>query len=375
MAVVPVATVRPHDGTMRSRAVSDLDGMATTADLRTLGSPWPRYTSGAGSAAPGLALVGVLVAAAFGVHRLVPQISPLVAAVALGALAANVGTVPTWAVDGVQFAAKRLLRFGIVLLGLQLSLGDVLALGAPGLAVVAAVVGVTFLGTRWAGRRLGVSPSLSLLIATGFSICGASAIAAMDGVSDADEDELAFSIVLVTLCGSAAIVVLPAISGPLGLTGARFGSWVGASVHDVGQVVATASGAGAVALRAAIVVKLTRVVLLAPLVAGVTIARRRSTPTGLPTGVAGRRPPLLPAFVIGFVVAIVIRSTGAVPAAALDVAGSIEQVALAAALVGLGTGVRFARFRRIGGRPLLLALVSWVLVAGVAYVGVVVTGV
>jgi uncharacterized integral membrane protein (TIGR00698 family) len=235
-------------------------------------------------------------------------------------------------------------------------------------------VAATFLGTRWLGRCLGLSASLSLLVATGFSICGASAIAAVEGVAEADEEEVAFSIGLVTLCGSLAIVLLPILRHPLGLdTATSFGSWVGASVHDVGQVVATASSGGSVAVRAAVVVKLTRVVLLAPLVAGLGLSRRHGTTTTSPPASASR-PALVPLFVAGFVGAIVLRSTGWLPSDWVAAAQTAQSILLCAALVGLGTGVRVAKLRRVGGRPLVLGLVSWVLVAGVSYGGVMLIG-
>ena len=143
---------------------------------------------------------------------------------------------------------------------------------------------------------MGVSPGTSLLVATGFSICGASAVAAMDGVTGNEEDEVVTAIVLVTLFGSLAIVVLPLLQHPLGLADVEFGLWTGASVHDVAQTVATASVVGPSALAAAVVVKLTRVVLLAPVVAGVSLWRRRGE-----TAVYGTwRPPLVPLFVVGF---------------------------------------------------------------------------
>lgn len=224
---------------------------------------------------PGLVLVAIGVAAAFTVTAFAPTVSPLVAAVGVGAVLTNIGLIPDSTRPGLQFAAKRLLRLGVVLLGFHLAIGEVVALGGPGLLVVAAVVGATFFGTQWLGQLLGVSRPMSLLVATGFSICGASAIAAVEGVVDADEEEVAFSIGLVTLCGSLAIIVLPLLAGPLGLAGERFGLFAGASVHDVAQVVATASTQGPEAVDAAVLVKLTRVVLLAPLVAGVTINERR----------------------------------------------------------------------------------------------------
>lgn len=321
-----------------------------------------------GGALPGLLLVGGGVALSAGMHRLVPSIGVLVAAVVAGALLTNLGLVPDACRRGCDLAARRLLRAGVVLLGFQLAAGDLLRLGLPQLVVVAATVGVTFVGTRWLGARLGVSASLSLLIATGFSICGASAIAAMRGVSDADEDDVAFSIGLVTLCGSVAILLLPLLRGPAGLDDGTFGAWVGASVHDVAQVVATAASGGGTALQTAVVVKLTRVVLLAPLVSCITLLRRRS---GTGVTIAGaKRPPLVPLFVAGFLTAIALRSTGAVPDGVLAALRTVETLVLAAALFGLGTGVNLARLRRLGGRPLLLGLAAWLLVASVSYVGI-----
>src|SRR5918995_275360 len=137
----------------------------------------------------------------------------------------------------------------------------IVQVGQPLLLVL---VLATFFGTQWAGRRLGVSEGLSLLVATGFSICGVSAIAAARDVTVADEEEVAYAIALVTLCGTLAIVLLPALRGVLGLDDRSYGAWVGASVHDVGQVIATSSAVCGVAVATAIGVKLTRVLLLGP---------------------------------------------------------------------------------------------------------------
>jgi uncharacterized integral membrane protein (TIGR00698 family) len=326
-----------------------------------------RFVATATNVAPGLALVALCAAVAFALQHVQTTVPPLMASVVIGALLSNLDLVPTWAKPGTQFAAKKLLRLGIVLLGTQLAVREVVKLGGPGLAVVAVVVATTFFGTQWLGHRMGISKGLSLLIATGYAICGASAIAAMEGVSDADEEEVAFAIALVTLCGSLAIVVLPALAHPLGLQGTQFGQWVGASVHDVAQVVATASTKGTESLKAATIVKLTRVVLLAPMVAGMTFARRHH-PVEIADG--AKRPPIMPLFVAGFLVAIALRSTGAFSKGTLTHLKSFQTWLLAAALVGLGTGVQLRKLRKLGGRPLLLGLISWILIAGVSYAGV-----
>lgn len=335
-------------------------------------SPRGRLATGDGRALiPGLAVLGVLATIALAGSWALPSVSPLVAGVALGALFVNVVPIPLRFAPGIEEGGRRLLRVGVVLLGLRLSIGDLAGLGARGLVVVAVVVAVTFGGTRWLARRLGVGADLGLLVATGYSICGASAIAAMNGVVGADEEETAYAITLVTLCGTLSIVALPVLAGPLGFEGANFGSWVGASVHDVGQVVATATHGGAEALAAATVVKLTRVALLAPMVAGVAVSRRRAVArdTRGPGGLGAdevSRVPILPLFVVGFLATVAVRSTGVLSDGALEGAAVIEQAVLTVAMVGLGMGVRIARLRQIGGRPLVLGVAAWVLVAGMA---------
>ena len=330
----------------------------------------PRLVALAKNYGPGLVFVGIVTFVGFVIHWNFETISPLVASLVLGVLIGNIVSIPKRFVSGQKFAAKKVLRFGIVLLGTQLALKQVVDLGGRELVVVVGVVTLTFLGTLWLGPRLGVSKSLSLLIATGFSICGASAVAAMEGVVDAEEEEVTYAIALVTLCGSLAIVLLPLLRNVLSLSDPQlFGSWVGASVHDVAQVIATSSTGGDTAVQSATVVKLSRVVLLAPLVAIVSIWVRRSS-SGLVAKADKKHVSIVPLFVIGFLVMIAVRTTGVIPDNWLTTLKTIEQVCLASALVGLGSDVRIARLIKVGGRPLLLALISWFGIAVVSLIGV-----
>ncbi|MEU4898129.1 putative sulfate exporter family transporter [Streptomyces sp. NPDC044780] len=317
------------------------------------------------------------VAAAWGVHRLLPAVPLLTAAVVLGIVAAHLpgtrGLVRGVCRAGLSFAGKRLMRLGIVLLGLKLSLDDVLGLGWATVAMVLGVVAATFCGTWWLGRRMGLRGDQPLLIATGYAICGASAIGAVSEVSDSEERDVATSVALVTLCGTLAIAVLPLLQHPLGLGDAAFGRWVGASVHDVGQVVAAAQTAGPAALGDAVLVKLVRVALLAPLVAALaTTVRARARAEGAP-GTERRRPPLVPLFVLGFLAMTALRSTGLVPTAALDTAATAQELLLAAALFGLGSAVHLPSLSRTGARVAALGLCAWVVIAGASYGGVLLT--
>lgn len=327
--------------------------------------------------AGGLALAGAGAVVGMVVHEWRPTVSAHVVAVlvgiAIGNLPWNQGAPPAGLrVAGLRVAGRHVLRLGIVVLGLRLSLGDVAALGPRMLVVVVVVVAATFVGTRLLGRLLGLSPGLSLLVATGYSICGASAIAAAEPFADTTEEEVAYSIALVALCGSLAIGVLPAIGELLGLSSEVFGAWAGASVHDVGQVVAAASTRDHVALETAVVVKLTRVAMLAPLLAVVAVgARRRPRPgAGNAALTTVARPPVLPWFVVAFLAAAALRSTGTLSVAQLGHARLVETFLIGAGLVGLGSQVVWHRLRRLGGRPLVLGAASWVLVAVTSLVAV-----
>ena len=292
-------------------------------------------------------------------------VSPLIVAVLLGTIASNAFGL-TYAEPGMRLAASRLLRIGVVLIGLRVGLGDLGAIGLPGLVIVFMTVTVTFFGSQWLGRQMGLSPDLSLLIGTGYSICGVSAVAAMNGVVGAEEEEAAYAVGLVTLAGSLSILLLPLLGILSGMPDTEFGAWVGGAVHDVAQTVATASSAGDQALAAAIVVKLTRVALLAPLVVMVALSRRNRTQSA-----SASRPPLVPLFIAGFLTMVAVRSTGIVPDLWLDTVGHIEGFLFTVSLIGVGYGVDLGRLRNLGGRPLLLGMATWVMVAGMSYLGVI----
>jgi uncharacterized integral membrane protein (TIGR00698 family) len=334
---------------------------------------------------PGLLLVAAGTAAALLLHAWFARrgwltgVGALTIAVVLGIVATNAGLRQPALRPGTKLATAKLLRVGVVLLGLSLSLPAVLKLGPAVLAVVVATVTITFASTRWIGARLGVSATQSLLVATGFAVCGASAVAGMQAAVDADEDEVAAAIAGVTVFGGACMFALPVLGPAIGLSDTQTAVWAGSSVHEVAQVVAAAGPLGAAALATAVVVKLTRVLLLAPLVAGVSLSRRRAQSRAADparggdlqpgdgagagsdsgaSGASGRRPPVVPLFVAGFVACVALRSTGWVPDAVLDVAKWLQDLALTAALFGLGAAVDLPRLARTGARTALLGLAA-----------------
>jgi len=315
---------------------------------------------------PGLAVAASAALVAWLVHLAVPAVPFLTAAVALGIVVGQVPALqPALAgrlAPGMQLAARRLLRLGIVLLGLKLSLVDIAGLGWITILTTIAVVVLTFAGTIGLGRALGLPGHQPVLVASGFAICGASAIGAMGATVRARDEEQAVPVALVTLCGTLAIAVLPALWHPLGLSATGFGHWVGAGVHDVGQVVATAQLAGPAALAVAVVVKLTRVLMLAPMVAiTAAVERRRAIEP------AGPRPPIVPLFIAGFLAAVLLNSFVPLPEWLLTGADVAQTALLATALFALGASIRVVELVRTGWRALVVGLTSWVLVAALAY--------
>ncbi|POH73364.1 putative sulfate exporter family transporter [Arthrobacter glacialis] len=340
------------------------------------------FLASARKLAPGLAVALLAVGVSLLVHALVPMLPAMTIAVVLGIAAVNVpGTSSLcqgpWRA-GLNFAGKHLMRVGIVFLGLKLSLGDIVNLGWVSVLLVAGVVLLSFAGTYALGKLFRLDGDAPLLIATGFSICGASAIGAMAAVKGTKHEDTVLPVALVTLCGTLAIGILPLLMNPLGLNALEFGQWVGAGVHDVGQVVATAQTAGAVALSAAVVIKLTRVIMLAPIVgvAGV-LERKRHTKDRLAqdarnaltgeTVAAPRFPPVVPLFVIGFLLMAALRSTGWLSHGAIEAGALAQDIALGAALFGLGSSVRMSELFDTGLRATVMALCAWALIATLAF--------
>jgi len=322
----------------------------------------------------GIAVSAGGAAAGFGIHALFPVVPWLTAAIVLGVIVGSIGPARP-ALDGVlkpglAQSSRRLLRIGIVVLGLKLSLGDIAKLGWLAVVAIVALVVISFVLTWAIARALKLPGDEPVLMAAGFSICGVSAVGAMSAARGSDPNDTGTPIALVTLYGTAAIAVLPALAVPLGLGSATFGHWVGASVHDVGQVVATAGTAGAAALAVAIVVKLTRVLMLAPMVAVTSISTRRllarqatSVDASAP---APRRTPIVPLFIVGFVALVLVRTFLPLPDAVLTTADTVQSALLAAALFAIGASLRLERLLRSGPRALLAGALSWIAILALA---------
>ncbi|GAB3195877.1 putative sulfate exporter family transporter [Nocardioides hungaricus] len=319
--------------------------------MTSLASPVPARQR-VRAAVPPLVVAG----AALLLGLVAPLLSPLLTAMLVGAVIANsrLHRYPWLTSDGTT--TRLLLRLGVVLVGLRLPVDDVLAIGLPGVLVIVGTVSATYWLTCQVGRRMDLDRGFVAVLAAGFAICGAAAIATVSDAVRARQRDVALAVALVTIYGSALIVAIPWLAGLLGLDDDQAAVWAGASIHEVAQVAVTASILGGGAVGIAMTVKLGRVALLAPLY--VLVARGKSPD----------RPgaPMVPWFVVGFAVAVAVRSTLPLPDLALSVANTVTTLLLGAGMFGLGTGLRVRDLWPIPPAALLLATASTAVAAGVS---------
>lgn len=309
---------------------------------------------------PGIVLAAMAAGVAFSLRGLpaLAVFSPMILAVIAGMIFSNVVGAPANAKAGVAFCQRSLLRAAIVLLGFQLTIGQVLSIGATGLGIVAITLIATFAFTVFLGRIIGVERELAGLIAAGTSICGASAIVATNSVVGGREEDVAYAVASITLFGTIAMFLFPTLAPIFGLDQHGFGLWAGAAIHEVAQVVGASFQNGATAGEVGTIAKLARVAMLAPMVLALGLLARRGA-TGETTG---RTP--VPWFVIAFIGTAALNSFVDIPAEAKVAIGQVTTALLSIGLAALGLQADIGAIRARGLRPLILALSAFLFIAG-----------
>ncbi|OIH94252.1 MULTISPECIES: YeiH family protein [unclassified Curtobacterium] len=326
------------------------------------------------TAVPGVALAVAIGIVATLVGRELPVVGGPVPAVVIGAVVGWLvrrrtgGTLAALA-PGVKFSSSRVLQAAVVLLGAQLSIGEVLRIGGETLPVMLATLVVCLVAAWGIGRALRVSSALRTLIGVGTGICGASAIAAVTPVIGAVSADVAYAMSTIFLCNIAAVFAFPLLGHALGLGQHAFGVFAGTAVNDTSSVVATATVYGRQATDTAVVVKLVRTLMIIPIVIGLAglEARRASREQPAPAPGPGRGfrvLRLVPWFLVGFLVVVLLRTVGVLPEAAAPGFATVASFLVTVALAAIGCSTDFAALRRAGFRPMLLGIALWVLVAG-----------
>jgi uncharacterized integral membrane protein (TIGR00698 family) len=331
---------------------------------------WCRLFTSVWSRLPGLLLTCTIAAAAFALRGLsgIAVLSPPIIAIALGIAFHNTVDTPAMFKSGVVFSMRRILRVGIVLLGLQLSLAQAVTVGTVGVVIIAATLAATFAFTVWLGRQLGMERKLAELIGAGTSICGASAIIATNAVTSASEEDVAYAVACVTVLGSVSALLYPALGDFLQLMPHEFGLWAGASIHEIAQVVAAAFQNGPDAGNFGTIAKLCRVMLLAPIIMVLSYSRAKRRQTGDSAHVKPRirRAAPMPWFVLGFIAMMLVNSLDVIPPAAKIYLVQATTFLLTVALAAMGLETDFAKLREKGWKPLFLGAGSWLFISALS---------
>jgi uncharacterized integral membrane protein (TIGR00698 family) len=309
---------------------------------------------------PGLAVTLLVAAVATGLGLLVPVVGGPVFAIVLGVLAATTlkPLRATRLTSGYTFASKTVLQLSIVVLGTGLSLQQVVHVGVSSLPVMLGTLAVALGGAWLLGKWLKVGSDTKTLIGVGTGICGASAIAATTAVIKPKSTETAYAIGTIFTFNIAAVLLFPPIGHLLGLSPHAFGLWAGTAVNDTSSVVAAAYAYGGDAGPYAIVVKLTRSLMIIPIVITLAFLKaRRDDDVHLPWH------RIVPAFLIGFVLAAATDTAGLIPDSWHPALSALGAFLITTALAGIGLSLRFADMRKAGARPLLLGGLLWIAVA------------
>ena len=314
---------------------------------------------------PGLALcVAIGLAAAF-LGRLAPVIGAAIFALGLGIVARLLlGAAPALS-KGIGLASKPLLQAAVVLLGAKVSLGTIVSVGGESLVVMLASLSAAFLVATLAGRALGVERKLAVLVGTGTAICGGSAIAAAAPVIGSEDHDTAYAFSVIFAFNLAAVFLFPALGHLFGLGDQGFGLWAGTAINDTSSVVAAAYSWSESAGDYAVIVKLTRTLMIVPvtIVLGILAARGHfgaQEGTGRAQGVKAVR---LPWFILAFLGASLLKTVGLIPEAVGRALAEAGILLIAVALAGIGLSTDLKKIARTGWRPLALGLLVWAAVA------------
>lgn len=266
---------------------------------------------------------------------------------------------------GIQFASSTVLRLGVALLGLRLTIANVGALGWQTVLALLCSVFLTLLAGLGLAKLLKIEGSLGLLVGGATAICGASAALAIASVLPKYpnlERDTALTVVGITTLSTLAMVTYPLLTHWLGFDALTSGKFIGATIHDVAQVVGAGYSLSPAAGDAATITKLMRVAFLMPVLVIISLSVRGQRACQQLGAAPGPKTPLLPWFTVAFVALMLFNSTGWVPPAVQSAASDLSQGFLVLAIAGVGLKTALKDVTQLGWRPvLMLVLVTLVL--------------
>ena len=315
-----------------------------------------------------LTLVIALVAKYIATWPFFSIMGQLVIAIIIGMIwRASIGVQDTWQ-TGINFSSKKLLRLGIILLGMRLNLADIYNAGISVFLIALICLVLALIVVYWLTKVFKVDEKLGILTACGTAICGAAAVVAIAPQIKANEKETAVGAAIVALLGTAFTLVYTIFYAFLGLTPTQYGVFAGGTLHEIAHVIAAADAGGTEAVDIAVIVKLTRVALLVPvaIIIGMLYQKRDKSEEKKAFSLS-----IIPWFILGFLVMSAINSTGIVPVNIAQGIVNIAYILIAMAMAGLGLNVEIKTFKQLGMKAFVAGLIGSIFLSIVGYLLVV----
>lgn len=308
---------------------------------------------------PGTLLALVIAIIAYNLGMLVPVIGGPVFGILLGILLASIWASPAILRQGVKFTSKYILQLAVILLGFDMNMASIIKVGQQSLIVLVVTLSAAFLIAYFVGKSLSIDRKLYTLIGVGTAICGGSAIAAASSAIEAEDQDISYSISTIFLFNVIAVFLFPAIGHLLKLSDTGFGMWAGTAINDTSSVVAAGFSYSDAAGSFATIVKLTRSLMIVPVTLALAIIFSRGSRNANKFDFAK----VFPWFILGFLLAAVIRSSSFVPLDITNLLAWAGKFLIIAAMAAIGLNTNIQMFIKAGPRALLLGAATWVTVA------------
>lgn len=295
------------------------------------------------------------------------HISSLLYAIIIGMIFANFTNINKMEIfqPGVKFTSKKILRFGVILQGFKLSLTELTKLGITGIIFIACLLTITILTIKFVADKFGLDEELGICLAAGTSICGASAIATIGPIVDANEEDTAFGIGAITFFGTISMFVFPMLYKSLNLDPQFYGAWVGVTLPDVAEVVAASGAVGSpIAESMAILTKLTRVLFLVPVSIAFTIWKSKKN-----NGATDGKKIDFPIYVLGFIGAVIINSLPIIPPEINKFIPKFANIVLTIAMASLGLKIDLKKLFKVGVKPFIVGFIGMVCIQTLGCLG------
>lgn len=301
---------------------------------------------------------------AFYLGKQIPLIGGSVFGISIGILVSSWNR-PSSFNPGIKITAKKGLQAAIVLIGFELNLKNVIAVGSQSLVIMLSTMTMCFLTAYFVGKKFKITSELATLIGVGTAVCGGSAIAATAPVIDAKEDQVATAISTIFLFNIIAVVLFPALGRMFSMSDTGFGLWAGTAINDTSSTVAAAFSFSETSGQLATIVKLTRTLMIIPItfVLAMYQAKKRNSKEK-EFSIAN----VFPWFVVGFILACIINTTGLIPKDMAMFMGKFGKFLIIVAMSAIGLNTDVKALLRNGREPILLGVICWFVVSATSLI-------